>query len=296
MTILEAFNEFIESRELYGLSEDTIICYRSFVTPLITYVGDDTDIQDVTALQVKEYISMIMKRPISKATKATYIRHNKIFLKWLEENYKINLSAAKIRVPKTPKKMLRIYTDDEIATIFNSIYSENEWLTVRNRAIVALMLDSGLRQGEVCTLLRKDVQFSQNIIKILGKGSKERYVPIGKLTTYFLQEYLRLCPYKSEFMFVNRRGMELSRDAVKHMMFKISEQLPFEFSSHKLRHNFATNYCLDQYREKGQVDIFKLMVLLGHEDIETTKRYLHLANQIIASQSSISHIDKLHIS
>lgn len=69
--------------------------------------------------------------------------------------------------------------------------------------------------------------------------------------------------------------------------------LPFEFSSHKLRHNFATNYLLNQYEMFGQMDIYQLMVVMGHEDISTTRRYLHQANNILSAKTYISHLDKL---
>jgi site-specific recombinase XerD len=85
----------------------------------------------------------------------------------------------------------------------------------------------------------------------------------------------------------------LTANTVRLMVSKLSKQLPFTFSSHKLRHNSAINYCLDQYEKYGTIDIYKLMALLGHEDIKTTRRYLHLANQIIASKSNISHMDKV---
>ena len=80
---------------------------------------------------------------------------------------------------------------------------------------------------------------------------------------------------------------------VKNFMWNLAQKLPFEFSSHKLRHNFATNYCIDQYEKHGFVDIYKLMILTGHEDVKTTNRYLHIANQIIVSRESVSHIDKI---
>ena len=73
--------------------------------------------------------------------------------------------------------------------------------------------------------------------------------------------------------------------------YSIDTERKFAISSHKLRHNFATNYCIDQYRTHGQVDIYRLMYLMGHEDIETTRRYLHMANEILASQGCISHLD-----
>lgn len=293
MTLETAFEKFIFSRHLNGLSEKSIKCYTTFILPFVDDIGIELNIHSLTRDMVDHYISSLFNRKISRATLATYVRHIKVFLRWVEDNLNIDIMAKTIRIPRTPKKMLRIYNDDEIIAIFNSIYAENKWLTSRNRAIIALMLDSGLRQNEVCTLKKKDVLFHDSMVKVLGKGNKERIVPIGALTSYYLQVYLKQCQFESKNVFVNRRGEALTCDAVKHMMYKLSETLPFEFSSHKLRHNFATNYCLDQYERNGQIDIYKLMVLLGHEDIDTTRRYLHLANQIIASRANISHIDRI---
>lgn len=82
-------------------------------------------------------------------------------------------------------------------------------------------------------------------------------------------------------------------DAVKHLISKVAKQLPFDFSSHKLRHNFATNYCIDQYEKYGRIDIFQLMSIMGHENIATTQKYLHYAMDIIAARADVSHINKL---
>ena len=87
----------------------------------------------------------------------------------------------------------------------------------------------------------------------------------------------------------------LTPDSVKHLISKIGKCLPFPFSSHKLRHNFATNYCLDQYEKHGQIDVYSLMILMGHEDVKTTERYLHFAKQIIASRQHISHLDAIFV-
>jgi len=153
------------------------------------------------------------------------------------------------------------------------------------------MYDSGLRQSEVCTLRKSRISFTDNRMIVHGKGDKERTVPLGKLTQRFMREYLALCPYDLDYVFVSRHGSALTCNAVKLFISKLARRLPFELSSHKLRHNFATNYCLDQYEKYGQIDIYRLMYLMGHEDIETTKRYLHFAYEIIASRGCISHLD-----
>lgn len=294
MNLVDAREEFIHSRQKKDLSPISLKSYRDCLETFLQYLGFEYDINNLTVSLVEQYIDMVMERNISRATKATYMRNLKIFLSWAELTYGIQVDATTIFVPKTPKKILRIYTDNEIVEIFSSAENDITWISDRNRAIIALMLDSGLRQNEVCTLEKKNLLFKQGIVKVLGKGNKERIVPLGNLAMQYVQRYLDACPYKkSEYVFLNLYGISLSCDAVKHLMYKIASKLPFEFSSHKLRHNFATNYCLDQYDKYGQVDIYRLMILMGHENITTTRRYLHMANQMIATKTNISHMDRL---
>lgn len=278
-------------KRLQGLSEKTICCYMQFVTPFLNYVGMSTNVADLTKDSVTAYIGILFKRDISRATLATYVRHVKVFLCWLESEYDIDLCTHSIKVPKTAKKIIHVYDDSEIREIFSVVRADREWLTLRNKAMIALMLDSGLRQNEVCTLLRCDVSYRTNTLKICGKGNKERIVPLGQLSQYFMKEYENLCPYENSRFFVSRNGGVVTCDSVKHFMYKLGKTLPFEFSSHKLRHNFATNWCIDQYEKHKNIDIYRLMILMGHEEIDTTRRYLHFANQIIASKSNISHLD-----
>jgi site-specific recombinase XerD len=291
-----ALDNFIYSCQLRGLSKNTERSYFDFVTLFIKY-NNDIDVSLLTLQMLQNYIVHLNSKALAKSTIATYIRHLKIFVKWLEENEYIEARISKkIKVPKSGKRNPRIYSDEEIRMIFDVIDIKPQWLKYRNCSIIALMLDSGLRQNEVCTLLKKNIDFKQNIVMVNGKGNKERFVPLGELSTYYLNAYLKECPYMLNYAFATTHGEPLSRNSVKLFVSKLSQALPFEFSSHKLRHNFATNYCLDQYETHGTVDIYRLMALLGHEDISTTRRYLHLANQILATRSNISHLDKVFLS
>lgn len=292
MCIQEAFDSFLLSRELAGLSHKTISSYTDAIRPFLRSLGD-WEIGDVRWQDIQTYLSELLKRSVSRATKSCYIRHLKVFLRWTEQEYGISCGADKIKVPKSPRREARIYSPEEVALIFDSVRAESDWLTARNRAVIALMYDSGLRQSEVCSLLRSRISFSENRMIVRGKGDKERTVPIGEITRQYMQEYLRICPYMLDNVFVSREGIPLSGNAVKLMVSRLADTLPFELSSHKLRHNFATNYCIDHMEQKGQVDIYKLMYLMGHEEIKTTQRYLHFAYEILASRGHISHLDKL---
>lgn len=295
MTIKESFDKFILSRRLADLSEKTISDYNQFVTPFIVQIGQERSFSSLTQEDIDRYIETVIRRTISKSTKATYIRHVKIYLNWCSKEFEVSYDASKIKVPKTPKKEVRIYSNDEVALIFENISAETEWLTLRNKCIVALMYDSGLRQSEVCSIKLNNFSSDHTKLSVLGKGSKERLVPLGRLTIAFLKQYLALRPHETEYAFVTKHGDILTCNSIKLMISRLDEDLPFSISSHKLRHNFATNYCIDQFETKGNVDIYSLMYLLGHENIETTKRYLHFAMEIIATKNHVSHLDNILI-
>lgn len=295
MNINTALDFFIGSCYIKGLSDHSIYNYEIFIKRFIKFTGN-IDIKDLSYQFIFSYIESLYKQELSKATIGTYIRHLKVFLRYLENEKYIEKITDKIKVPRQPKKMIRVYSEKEIKQIFESIEYNVEWIRIRNCCIIALMLDSGLRLNEVCTLNFGDLNIKQNLLKVHGKGDKERLVPIGQFTRYYIKKYMYLLP--SDFsmkdkapLFYNRMGTRMTRNSVKLFVTKLSNKLKFNFSSHKLRHNFATNYCLDQYHASGQVDIYKLMILLGHEDIKTTRRYLHLANQIIIANTNVSHLD-----
>lgn len=292
MNINTVLDLFLASCRLRGLADRTIDCYYEFVNKFIKQYPN-LKIENLNMNIIADYIEYLYGTGVSRSSIATYLRHLKVFIRWLEDEEYILKFSDKIRIPKTPKKIVRIYSDDEIRQIFANINFSVDWLRLRNSAIVALMIDSGLRQNEVCQVGLDDLQLRDSFIKVHGKGNKERIVPVGKLSLHYIMSYLKLRPYNNDKLFVTVTGSDLTRNSVKLMIRKLSKVLPFEFSSHKLRHNFATNYCLDQYEKHGHIDIYKLMVLLGHEDIKTTRRYLHMANQLIASKNNISHIDKV---
>ncbi len=291
--INNCLQEFLKIKKLCGLSVKTLEDYESFVSIFTSWLNDK-NIYSLTDDILLEYVSFLTNRHLSKATRATYIRHAKVFLNWLCEEYQLNLKVNRMPVPKTPKKNPYMYNRDEISLIFQTIYGEGQWIDLRNCAIVSLMLDSGFRRNEICMLTHKDINYMDKVINVFGKGEKERFVPLGNVTSTFMKEYHSRCPFSSDYFFVNKSGEPITSNSIKLFMFKYSKQLPFEFSSHRLRHNFGTNFLVDMYYTKGCMDIYALMSVMGHEQIKTTERYLHVANQIIYTRSHISHIDSIH--
>lgn len=295
MTVEDAYNKFIRTRKLNGLSKKTITAYTLFVGYFIKFIDGSKDLYSLTQDDIESYIEYQVDRDISKNTLSTYICHFKIFVHWVCDNYDVSFTYKSIKVPKTSKKIVTIYTEPEIKQIFDIIEHPLKWITYRDKAIISFMLDSGIRQSEVCSLKAKNIFFERNRMVVRGKGDKERMVPLGKYSVTLYKEYCSLCPYESEMAFVTKTGTPLKTNTVKLMVSKLKKKLPFEISSHKLRHNFATNYCLDMYYKNGSIDIYRLMTIMGHEDISTTNRYLHIANEIIASSECLSHLDDIYI-
>lgn len=293
MTLEDAYREFIETKKLAGCAPKTITDYSSFVGMYVRYVGPTIDVGNLTPQMTNDYILNVREQNLSKSTRSTYIRNMKIFLRWIEKECNLDVNVKKIYVPKAGRALPHIYSSTEIMQIFQAIESNEEWIVKRNRAAIALMLDSGLRQSEVCYLQLNDINFNTNIITVVGKGDKMRLVPLGNIAKALIIQYMQIQPYCGQTFFTSKEGYPLTQDALKHILYKLSTKLPFTVSSHRLRHNFATNYCLDQYREFGKVDIYTLMVIMGHNDIKTTEIYLHHAKEILAAEQHVSHLDKL---
>lgn len=291
MTIAKAFERFIFKKKLKNLSPKTLENYICFVTPFITYAGEETDVCEINTDIVLDYISILYDRNLAVATRATYIRHIKAFIRWLKDCYNIPVALSEIELPKTGKKLVHILSAADIKLLFSSVKCESDWLVKRNGAIIALMLGSGLRQNEVTTLKWKNIFFDENYALVCGKGSKERCVPLGAVVNSFLEDYRKLCPFTSEFVFIGRRGTPITNNTIKQLVQKLKHETGIDFSSHKLRHNFATNFCMDALESTGQCDAFTLQVLMGHENVKTTERYMHYASSMIASKNAHSHLD-----
>lgn len=292
MTLAESWNKYSLHCLEKGHSPKTAQGYSDVCKPFISFIGPDKDINDITLDNVQEYLSTIRLGKLSRASIASYTRTIKCYLNYLKKYYDIPLKVCLIPIPKCKPKLVNILNCDELTEIASAVTAENEWITLRNKTIILMMYDSGLRQNEVC-LLKRNWIYSDNTMKVLGKGNKERIVPVGRTTRKFLNAYLAKCPYESEYVFVGRRGENLTPNAVKQFMSKVAKKLSFSISSHKLRHNFATNFCLDQYNTVGAMDAYKLQIIMGHEDLTTTLGYIHEAQNIVASRQCVSHMDNV---
>lgn len=299
MTLNELFTQFLYEKKLSGLKDSSINDYIYQLRRFQEYIDFNMPADHLDENMIELYIDELYKSHLKRGTIHSYIRSLRIFLKYASEKTILSINPYKIKVPRMPKKQVKVYTDDEIQIIFKSIKSSKIWLKYRNICIIALMLDSGLRQMEVSNLRMEDIQFPENRMIVHGKGDKDRYVPIGDSVKSLLQGYIISCPFidnrKTGPVFYSEEGSQLSKNAIKLMFQRLKKNLPFEISSHKLRHNFATNYCLNLLEKHKTIDPLQLKALMGHESIQTTEKYIHTAMSISAAKNYDSHLDKLDI-
>ena len=288
--ITKSLDMFLVDQELKGNSNKTINNYRNYVGYFIDYIGTDKMTYDIDIPILNDYqISMKNKKKyeghpfhtgggkISSVTLQTYIRQLRVYLAWLYKEGCIEIDLVeKFRLPKADKKLVSILNDEEIEKLLNK-YKKNTEMNVRNACIIALMLDSGLRLSEVVGIEYDNIYLSQNIVKVFGKGHKERTVPIGIYTKKLLYKYItayRSMPeYDTKSLFVDKYKKPLTEDSVKMLFKRLRKTLDIDrLHPHLLRHTFATQYLINGG------DTFSLQQILGHTSLEMVRRYSHLAS------------------
>ena len=224
----------------------------------------------------------------------TYIRALRAFLSWCyEEDLLSENIPERLRLPKAQRKVIDILTPSESSRLLSS-FDQSTFLGLRNYLICALMLDSGLRLNEVVTLRLDCLHLDDGYIIVLGKGNKQRFVPVGVTTTQALWLYLPCRflpsdPASHEMLFVQLDGSPITLTTLKQMFRKLKVDVGIpRLRAHLLRHTFATRYL-----DNGG-DIYSLQQILGHTSLEMVKRYLHgLSRHSVETFPRFSPLDNM---
>lgn len=277
---MEQYLEFCQYRK--ELSRNTVKAYRIDLEQFLRYVKEDTFLRS----KIEAYITELHKKYKQKTVKRK-IASIKAFYQYLEEEERMKESNpfTKIRVKfKEVESLPRIIPRNEIEKLLNCMYaiidhSEKKSTIYRDLTIVEIFFATGARVYEISNLKRQDIDLDNGIIRIFGKGSKERCVQIGNhdilelMKAYYQmnQEEIEQCG----FFFVNQQGKRFSEQSIRRMIRKYSCQagVSVHITPHMFRHSVAT-YLL----EEG-VDIMYIQKLLGHSSIKTTQIYLHIASK-----------------
>ncbi len=293
MKISEILEQFIDEQKYRNNSPRTIEWYEENVTRFIEWLGND-EINALTLENYKRYVIYLTTRtkrngePYKSSSVNTYVRAIRGFYNYCIEENLIDDISRKLRATKIRREEKQVLTDSEIKKLLEN--EKNTCIDERNRCIMAVMLDSGLRRAEVVNLDIADVDLDNGIMLVNGKGKKQRYVPLGALTLELLTDYKKRKRKQAEDFepfFVDRFGNRLSLNAVKMMFQKLKGKSGIDrVHAHLLRHTFATNYLVNGG------DLETLRLLLGHSNLNITELYLHLAhNKKLLQDKHISHLD-----
>lgn len=271
MTILEAYKFFLDDQYLKGNSLHTITDYSNKLREFLDQYGE-LELSLLTTDNLNEYARRLRVSHSNTVTIQSYIRSLRSFLNWLYFNDLLQSDfCRKFRLPKARKPFIDILTDQEIQRIFAVYSDDSNVIHLRDRVILSLMLDSGLRLNEVVCARRADLHLPEGYLIVTGKGNKQRAVSFGLTTFEHLTEYLAAVS-PSAALLQSSDGGPLTASAIKNMFRKLKGKSGVHrLHPHLLRHTFATRYL-----ENGG-NIYTLKELLGHTTLKQTQAYLHIA-------------------
>jgi len=272
-----------------NLSPHTIDGYRMFLRNFAWYCvrNDFPHPQKITTSHLQNFLwylgseshrwnstSPAAQRIVSSTTVNDYFRALRTFFKWLEkEAFVLDNPFKRLKAPKVDKKIIQALTTSEIEQLFKTC-SGTTMLEHRNRAILSIFLDTGLRVSEMTALIIKDVNMEDGSILVRrGKGGKQRIVRIGNRAQKTLWRYVTL--YRKgngNRLFLNRDGEPLELIGMKILIKRMGLKAGIKLHPHQLRHTFAISFL----RAGG--DVFSLQYLLGHSTLNMTQRYLQSLN------------------
>lgn len=283
---------FMQEQQFRGNSKETISYYKITLNMFLDYCGRDLDIEDLDVMLFKSYqLFLSDSKNIKKVSIRTYARAVRVFYRYLYFEDLIDLNINKLKLIKADKEVILPLTDYEIKLLLSS-FEPGTFLGERDKLICMLMLDCGLRRGEVVSLKLSDIDKRNQTMLINGKGSKQRVVPYGVSLKRQLKRYLSLrncepCNYAALFLTVEREP--ITSNTIKMLFRRVKDISGISrIYPHLLRHTFATNYIA----QGGNLEV--LRVLLGHSSISITQIYVHLAAQMqIVNNRFDSHLDTL---
>lgn len=270
-----------------SFSPNTLAAYLTDLDKLMAYLTlEGIDVIDVTLDNLQEFTAGLHDIGIHPRSQARIISGIKSFFRFLLlEDYIESDPTELLETPKKGFKLPEVLTVEEIDAIISSIdLSKKEGQ--RNRAILETLYSCGLRVSELINLKLSELYFKEGFIKVEGKGSKQRLVPISpraikEITNYFIdRNQIEIKKDYEDFVFLSRRGTNLSRIMIFHIIKEQAEAagITKNISPHTFRHSFATHLL------EGGANLRAIQCMLGHESITTTEIYTHIDRNMLKSE------------
>jgi len=311
-TIAKLSFQFEMSNLADGKSESTISWYGYILKLFLRYLKENrhsNSIEEFNIENARNYVLYLRSRSkfgkyantqvqhtgLSPQTVRGHIRGLKAFSSWLyREKYTTENRLLNLKIPKAPVKLIEPLTDSEISQIVSSINQDSP-TGFRNHVIFVTALDNGLRASEIANINLEQLDLKKGFVKVMGKGSKERIVPIGDYVKMMLWTYInKVRPEPTlagcDNLFLSTIGEPITANTIKLVFSRLAKNSGVKrLHAHLCRHTFAINYLMNGG------DIFSLREILGHTTLEMVNNYLHFTrSQLTARHHKFSPMDRFH--
>lgn len=279
---ISSFSEYLLYQK--GLSPNTVDSYKSDLTKLSNYLQN----QDLSKTNIDNFFIDMSEFNYSSSTKKRMHSSIKNFLKYINENEdyeSIDISDIKL---KSSKKLPEVLSITDIENMIN-FYNHETYLDSRNRTVIDVLYSTGCRVSELCDINISDIDLDEKYLKLKGKGSKQRIVPIGSMLYKNLMQYLNVretfLQNRGEPLFLSKSKNKLDRTAVFRIIKKTAKNISLQTDvhPHTLRHSAATHML------EGGCDLRTVQEFLGHSSVSTTQIYTKVTKEFLEEAFTESH-------
>jgi len=279
-----------------NLSNNSVSNYKIDIVQFLNYLLNETEnISEISALinskTFSNYIKFLKEKEYKPSTMNRKLSSLKGYTNFLEEEKIIDFNPLKyIKLPKNPRKIPKTLDDVDITKLLEN----PDTLSLREKTIIELMYATGLRASELINLKFADINFTSKSVRVYGKGSKERIIPIHHNALHLLKTYWKIEMenhnssvknngkiFIREYLFVNKNNIKLTRQGLWYILKQIAKRLGIKenkITPHVLRHTFATHLLYNG------VPLRHLQEMLGHSSISTTQIYTHLSDKFVKNE------------
>ena len=266
-----------------GLSENTVQSYRLDLTALCDWLDkNDLSLETLDAVDLQGFLGERLEKGYKATSTARMLSAmRKLFQYLYREKYRVDDPSAVLSSPKLPSRLPKYLTEQQVSDLLNTPDVEVS-LELRDKAMLELLYATGLRVTELVSLTIENMSVQQGVVRVTGKGNKERIVPMGEEAAYWVRQFMLygrpvlLNGQSSDVVFPSQRAQQMTRQTFWHRVkhYAILADIDVDaLSPHVLRHAFATHLV------NHGADLRVVQMLLGHTDLSTTQIYTHVAKE-----------------
>lgn len=292
MLVDEALSLFVGNQYSQNRSEHTVIAYQTDLNQFFRFAAFELDQEPETLVVdlvdiyiVRSFLGTLSEHGLARKSMARKLAALRSFFKFLcRKEILQNNPVQRVASPKLGRKLPHFLYLDQIEGLLGAP-DETDLLGCRDKVILELLYGSGLRVSELISLKRESLDLDSGLIRVLGKGSKERVVPVTNYAIQAIRTYLRMREDQNQALLLNYQGTRLSERSVRRILDKLVSKISLEqhVNPHMLRHSFAT-HLLD-----GGADLRSVQELLGHKKLSSTQIYTHLTRERLKEVFTQAH-------